>query len=350
VSKGSHWLLGRIDRRLLSLLVRLIVTTVALAWLVFTFRWSKIVRNLTNIHWPVVGVALAIFALWILPCSWRWHQIATACGYPVAGQESAWAYFVGCFFNAFLPTGRGGDVVRALAVAQRQHCSAGGLMATVFVERVVGAFVTLCLVVGAALLAVSQIEALRPALVSASLLGAAILAAAAIAASGHVRKAVSTFVGRVANRRLSAIAADVLHVLGVVRRDPVLIASLAGLSLLNQSVLLLSGFVLAKAIPGFDVPWFSFLIVIPLVFIAGILPSIGGYGVREVGYVVAWSWFGVDSEMAGAYALLQLLFLWIMSLIGALLFATSGLERRLPRAQMPGATAEDVVTSEVGQP
>jgi uncharacterized protein (TIRG00374 family) len=294
-------------------------------WLVISFDWRAILHEVSGLNWTLVLISLAIFSLWVLPCSIRWRQIARACGYPFDLSLSVRAYYIGSFFNAFLPTGRGGDVVRAWLVARERGYSAAGLLATVFVERLIGFFVALCFVIGTALLTVSGTNALRPALVSAAILAGAIAAAAIIAATPPVRSAVRGLVTRVAGVRLGAAAVEVARVLQATQRSQSLVVAQAAYSALNQLALIVSGFILAQAIAGFEAPWYAFLVVIPLVFVAGVLPSIGGYGVREVSYVVALGWFGVAPEAAALYSLLQLLFLWCMSLIGAFLFAARGL-------------------------
>jgi uncharacterized protein (TIRG00374 family) len=349
LSGSSPRLIDRFGRRRLSLFVRLAVSAGALAWLAFAFDWPKLARHLASVRWSTVGASLAIFMVCVIPCSVRWRQILSACDYPVTLRESGWAYFVGSFFNACLPTGRGGDVVRALVVARKRHYPAGGVMTTVVVERTIGAFVALCFVMGAAPFVLPQVKAFGSALLSVSVLASCIVAFAAIATSSPVLKAIRKIVAMKADTRLGAIASDVLHVLGVVRSDRSLIAAQAGLSFVNQLALVLAGLVLAKAIPGFSVPWTAFLVVVPLVFFAGVLPSIGGYGVREVGYIVAWSWFGIGNEAAGVYALLQLLFLWCLALIGALLFAMGDADTRVTRAEMPAVASDRPAAADAGQ-
>jgi uncharacterized membrane protein YbhN (UPF0104 family) len=194
-------------------------------------------------------------------------------------------------------------------------------MGTVFVERFIGLMVTVCLVVGASAIAFSKVAVLKNTLISASVLIVFLLAFVFACVSKRLRRPFIRLIHGIPFPRVWDMAEDVFKVLDTCRDHSRVMMSAVGFSLLNQLVLIISGYTMALAIPGFNAPWYSFPVVIPLIFIAVLLPSIGGYGVREAGFVVFFGWFGINEDTAAAYALFQLLFLWAFALIGAILFA-----------------------------
>ncbi|MBL8045267.1 MAG: flippase-like domain-containing protein [Anaerolineales bacterium] len=48
--------------------------------------------------------------------AWRWHTMLKAVGTKVSFRRALYLCYVGTFFNAFLPSGLGGDVVRVLEI------------------------------------------------------------------------------------------------------------------------------------------------------------------------------------------------------------------------------------------
>ncbi len=305
------------------ILLKLLVSSAAIYWLFSTIQWDSFFERLTDVKWPILGLSLSVFLLCVLPCALRWRQIAELCGYPITFRESVRYYLIGSFFNAFLPTGRGGDAARAVLAARYHRFSLGGILGTVFVERFIGFVIALCFVMLTSLFVISRFSAFKNVLISAVVLIVFLAILIIISFSRFFRGLLHRFFQRLPFLKLRTGTVNAVKVLDTIRDNPRVIASAAGLSLLNQLIIIFAGFVMGFAIPGFDAPWFSFPVVIPLVFIAALLPSVGGYGVREAGYVIFFGWFGVGREAAMAFGILQLLFFWVFSLVGAILFVIS---------------------------
>jgi uncharacterized membrane protein YbhN (UPF0104 family) len=105
-------------------------------------------------------------------------------------------------------------------------------------------------------------------------------------------------------------------------RNSRIIIYAGSVTILNQVLRVLMALLLAKAIPGFIAPWYSFVIVTLLIFIAVLLPSVGGYGIRESGYIAFFGWFAVDTQAAAVFSILILLLIWFNALIGVFVFIT----------------------------
>ena len=325
--------------RLILLLIKILVSAGGIAWLFFTVQWNLIVQEIVVVDWKIAGVAFALFVLCLLPCSLRWQKIARICGYPITLRESVYWYLVGDFFSAFLPTGKGGDLIRAVLASKSHGFSWGGIGGTILMERFIGLLVTLTLIIFGSLVGLSQVGVLRQLLTSVSVLSIILVALITIYLNRRFRKLFLRLMARFPMRRIRRAINDAVKVLDTCRQNPGLILSTVGLSFLNQLLAILAGFWMATAIPGFDAPWFSFPVVIPLIFIAVLLPSVGGYGVREAGFVIFFGWFGVSEEAAIIYGFLHLLFLWAVSLVGGILFI----------AGRPGRHGERTLASELGK-
>ena len=72
-----------------------------------------------------------------------------------------------------------------------------------------------------------------------------------------------------------------------------------------------------------------FLVVAPIVSAVTFLPSIGGLGVREVGWVYFLSRVGVDKGVAASISLISFFFVIVIGILGGVLYVTSGPSRRV---------------------
>jgi uncharacterized protein (TIRG00374 family) len=292
----------------------------AVLWLVFTVQWDGFIDKAIGTDWFMLSIALAVFSLWIWPCALRWRQIANSSGYPVSLGEAAHGYLIGAFFSAFLPTAKGGDVVRGILLARRRSFSMGGVLATVFAERFIGLIVALFMVFLSSVMVLSRHSEVQDVFFSAIGLVLFLFGLVLLYLNPSFRKLFSKFIHKLPLSRFQTATGDFAKVLDVCFNRPLLLLSAAGFSLMNQLALIVSGFFIASAIPTFDAPWVSFFLVIPLNFIAVLLPSIGGYGIREASFVIFFGWFGVSEEAAVLFGMFQLLFFWVFSVVGGFVF------------------------------
>ena len=100
------------------------------------------------------------------------------------------------------------------------------------------------------------------------------------------------------------------------------IVQAVALSCLSQVVLAVDFYLIAK---GFhqDINLLYFLIFTPLVCVAASLPSIGGLGVREVGWVYLLAKVGVANDVALSLSLTGFFLMVIVGLIGGFVYVVT---------------------------
>ena len=323
-NSDKEYMIGNKEKRKKSSIwwqiLKVFVTGSAIYWFASTVEWHSVIDGLKQVNMTMLLVAFSVFVLRLAPCSLRWKKVGQTSGYNITFGQSFYGYMVGGFFNTFLPTGRGGDAARAIIIANKCNLSLGGVMGTIFVERFVGLLVTVLIALGAGFIASTKIVALQNALPSIILLTLILVVLGLIFLSPWFQRIYHKIAGKLPFQKFWKSIADMLDVFHVYRKSPKSISWVVIYSLLNQIIFIFSGYLVAKSIFGFNAPWTSFPIVIPLIFIAELLPSIGGYGIREAGYVLFFGWFGVSPEAAVVFGILQLLFLWFSALIGAIFF------------------------------
>jgi len=305
------------------LTVKMLVTATALFWLFHTIHWNLIFYKLAGVNYVILGLSLIVSSTCFAVCALRWKLIGDSCGYPITLGKSVRAYLMGSFFSNFLPTGKGGDVARGIIVAKQHDYSLGGIMGTILVERINGLIVATGIMIFTSLFIVSRIVTLKNSMISSIILVLTLLIVSVICLSPQFQELLIRLIQHMRWQRLRSAIQDVIGVFKTFRENPNMIIKVTGFSLLNQAILIISAFITAQAIPGFHVPWYSFAIVTPLMLFMALLPSIGGYGVRETGFVVFFGWFGVNAETAVTFAILRLTFSLMFSLAGAFLFVVN---------------------------
>jgi hypothetical protein len=219
-------------------------------------------------------------------------------------------YFVGNFFNAFLPSGFGGDAVRILETAR--NVPANIAAGTVVVDRMTGLLTLFAMALLALPFRPEQFPdplALIVALVSISgLLAGFILFDGSLLRrfGGWLPSAISpTGEGPMA-KFLDAVQGCGWRAIG----------GAFVVSLIFNAMLVAWWTTAAKAL-GFSIPYTYMVLVVPILSVALLMPSISGLGVREILAVQLFKGAGLNEAEAVVLSLLVWLVMRAVSLLGA---------------------------------
>ena len=107
-----------LTRRLLVTAVKLAVSGALLALLFTRIDISKLWASARQASLPWLAIALAVYAATIVASVWRWSLLLDAQDVPVPFHALFGSFSVALFFNNFLPSNIGGDVVRIADTAK----------------------------------------------------------------------------------------------------------------------------------------------------------------------------------------------------------------------------------------
>ncbi len=304
--------------------VRTLVGLGLLAWLLGALDARAVVSSLRSADWRWILAGLAAQAAAKLVWAARWRRILEAAQVRRGFGELLGLVHMGLFFNSFLPTAIGGDLVRG-------HYTSGaegrtGAYASLLVERAIG-FVALVALTGAAAAVLALGESTIPRAVLLSIaVGAFVFTLAAIVGS---RADLGAFAARrlagrpgLAGRSAGPVAAA-SRLLAAGASSPAVV----GWSLLLQGIAVGFYVACARAV-GIDVPALDFFLIVPASVVASMLPvSLNGLGIREGVLVALTAARGAGIADAGGFALLALLLSTIFAVIGGALYAGGALTR-----------------------
>jgi uncharacterized membrane protein YbhN (UPF0104 family) len=320
-------------------IARVLISLGLLAFVLVTIGVERIWNSLSQADPGPLLLAFALFLIGIGVRAVRWYTLLAALGLEVRLRRVVYLYFVGNFFNAFLPTGFGGDVVRVLELSQEAKSTA--VLGTVIVDRLTGLLVLFAM----ALVALPfTIELLPPETwLTIGLISSAGLAAGLLILQGHwVRRWGGWLPGplSLSGEGPLARAYDAVTACGWQA-----VGQALAISLLFNILLVLEHFLTAKAV-GISISLSYFMIFVPVLSLALTLPlSIGGLGLREVIAVPLFAQIGIDEAMTVAYSLAIYAIARITGLLGGLLYLLQGINTLRQRSE-PSAQREQLSQDE----
>src|SRR3954467_3418558 len=98
--------------------VRLAIGLALIAVLIPTLFTAEFWATLASVNVPLVILALLLSIASVASKAWRWGVVMRWRGIKLSPGYLLFSYFIGMFFNNFLPSGMGGDVVRAYEAAR----------------------------------------------------------------------------------------------------------------------------------------------------------------------------------------------------------------------------------------
>lgn len=280
----------------------------------------QVFQILRQVNWPWLIIAFSLHAIGLMISAFRWQILIRAQGDEVPLKFLIQSYLVGTFFNNFLPTRFGGDIVR-IWNGTRYSQTLVKSSAIVIVERLTGIFV---LFLFALIVALIRLElAHRLPFIWVSLVFGALgflLLLAFIMLPWPIflkflflnnKKRVSSFLDKILTFRQTIINYRS-------QKRAFILAMLWALALqLNVIVYyFLIGLSLKLAVPFLD-----YFMVIPVVHFIQLIPiTINGLGLREGAYIEIFAFYSIPAQTAFSFSLIDVAFVLILGLIGGLIY------------------------------
>ncbi|MGR9085625.1 MAG: lysylphosphatidylglycerol synthase transmembrane domain-containing protein [Gammaproteobacteria bacterium] len=272
------------------------LTTAIIVWaLLENMGLDAVILHLSSIEFRYLAIATALGVILAFFAGLRWYFIIKTTGHHLGWFRTLEITMIGAFFNQFLPSAMGGDLAR-IPYARRAGLPLLPAVNSVILDRI-AAFVALILLV---------IICLPP---SFSIVQApeARWTLLAIAAGGLGGTALllgfRQMPGFMSRHRLLGHALSLsllLHTAVLSRQAP----SILFYSLLTHVFRVLAVYALARGMM-LDVSFYDSLILVPPAMLVTALPvSVGGWGVREGAFVIAFGFMGVQAEQAFALSAL----------------------------------------------
>ena len=299
--------------------LKLLFTFALLAIVLSQLDLEKFSETLSSMKPTWVLLAFSLQLLTVFPAVQRWRLILRNFEVRMSFVPLLKLAFIGSFFNLFLPTGIGGDFIRAFYLSRDVGRGISSILTTILLERSGG----LCalLLIGTISSALSDLEVSGiPAvyLFLILLVGYTLINLLLFLPWIHTQIDL-----RLKRWKFDSIAAQMEMIyqgLQTLRRDGRTLGSSLLLSLIVQFNSILVMWILAQAI-GITASFSTFFIFIPLINLTLMIPlAISGFGLREGAYYLLFSQVGIPAEMSITLSLMSYLVLLLSGFPGALFY------------------------------
>jgi uncharacterized membrane protein YbhN (UPF0104 family) len=256
------------------------------------------IARLRGVHLPVLGLVVVILAVNVFFVTPRWAIILSALDYPIKFSALVSSVFLGFLFNQILPTGVGGDILRAWRARQLGVPLNVGLH-SVILDRAAGLFVVF--ISTAVLLPLSHPLIGQSSLVQAMvlLLAGGGLACAGLWAFGRTPMSSVRAIGRIQNSFVAFLGS-----LRSLARRPMSILGILALSMLGQLLAVVAIWLLAQELL-INIGIVEIAVVTFGAMLAAAIPfSIAGWGIREGALILLFGGYGVPADAAFTVSIL----------------------------------------------
>ena len=316
--RGSPW------RSRALTVVRLGVSIALLAFLFSRIDASTLWDSASQASVPWMLVALSLYFVMTLASTWRWGLLLGAQDVHVPHRALLSSYLRAIFFNNFLPSNIGGDVVRIRDTA-RPARSKTLATTVILIDRVLG-MLGLVLVAAIGATVAGRIAGTGPSPVWPSWLWAGFLVSAAATAPAVLLPA---GVGRLL-RPLTVVhptwvgdrIEKLTTALGRFRQRPGALAACFAGAVTVQALLVAYHSAIAYAL-HVPVTFWDLSIIVPISFIVQMIPvSVNGFGVREATFAFYFARLGLPVQSAVLVSLTATGLMMVFSLSGAAIYVT----------------------------
>jgi uncharacterized membrane protein YbhN (UPF0104 family) len=303
---------------------KVVISAALLVWLFSRIDVARLWTGARAASMPWLIVALAIYFLNIVASTWRWHLLLDAQNVHLGRGRLLASYLVANFFNNFLPSNIGGDVIRIrdTATAARSKTLA---TTVILVDRGIGLMgLVLVAALGATMVVGSRGQESAPIwpfwLWAGFLLGAAASAPAMLAPQGLGRLLQPLTI--LHPEWVGSHIETLTSALGRFRDRPSVLAGCFGGAIVVQALLVLFYLAVVHALHIPVTSW-DLAVIVPLSFVVQMLPiSINGFGVREATFSLYFTKLGLTIESGVLLSLVATGLIMLFSLTGAAVYVS----------------------------
>jgi len=269
-----------------------------------------------NLFWLIISFSL--HSLGLLFSGYRWQILARAQGDSIPLGYLVKSYLVGTFFNNFLPTGFGGDIVR-IWDGSRYSRSLLKSSAIITVERLTGIVVLFIFALFASLFRLDMAQKIPVVWVSLllGLFGLLIIALFFLPFFGKTLMKIlqKGFLNKFM-QKIITFRQTILHY----KKEKALFFKAALWAFLLQVNVIIYYFLIGKAL-HLRIHLLDYFIFIPIIHFIVMIPiTINGLGLREGSYIEIFKFYGIASQTAFSFSLIDVAFKLIVGMLGGIIY------------------------------
>ena len=317
---------------IVSMLVKVCISIAIMYFLLRSIDLATLWQTFASVN-PLAVVFVAVLFLCTQSIStFRWSVILKK-DVDISYSKLLSIYFVGMFFNNFLPTMVGGDLVKGYYLYK--YSNKGDVaLASIFMDRYSGFAALMCITALALIPGYALIK------------GTALPGFFVLLIGGFAAMSLVIWVGPLHSWAMRLM--DKIHFYGINKKIDTfyrvlmgykshadILAKIFACSVVVQGGVIIGYYVLGSGL-GMDIPLGYYFLFIPLTTVISMLPiSLSGLGIREGAFIFLFTMVGATKEQAITLSLLWFATAALVSMIGGVEYVRMG-GRKAVREGMSG--------------
>jgi len=317
----------KIFKKVMGLVFK-ICFSVALLFVLFKQIDAKSVLSIIkHTNKPLLLLAFVLSSSVYILCFFRWKMLLAVSGIKPAISRLISPFAGGVFFNLFLPTTIGGDLVRSADLAIHTK-KANEVVATVILDRLSG-YIGMVFVALIALLFGGKLIEDRIVFVSIAGLTLFLILIMMVFFNKAVYSVFRKLFYSPDAGKIRAAIEDIHQEIYNLRDHKKTALKNLALSVLVQAIAPVTSYIIALSL-GIDLNIAYFFIILPIISAISMLPvSLGGLGIRDAATIFFFAKVGVGKDLAFAMSLIGFLFIVIYAGIGGFIYVFTLRYRRV---------------------
>ncbi len=298
-------------------ILRILIGIGLIAFLLIKLDAEKILLNIKNMDLRYLALALIPYFLFIVVSTWRWQVLLDYKKMNIPFKDSLIIYFIALFFNNFLPTTVGGDVMRIVYSIKEKKTDA---FAIVIADRILG-FIGL-FIFGLFAVTYLYIFQKRSEFVLLMIIGLlALLLITFILFSEKVYSFIHPVTAKLKFFRIGERINNLHKTMTGFGSAWGIIIICVIQSIIIQTLLAISPYLVLNSMGNYHISIIPFFIYLPIINVISMIPiSFNALGVRENAYVLLFQRAGLSGEASLTVSLVSFFLTFLWSLVGGIFF------------------------------
>lgn len=322
----------KIFKRILSISLRIGVSIILLIFLFKQVDKKTLLEVIKNAKPDLLLLAFIIYFSSYVLCLFRWEMLLKAAKIHLPLKRVIISIAGGHFFNLFLPSTIGGDVMRSIDLATHTRMPRE-VVATVLLDRLSG-YVGLVILTLLALLFGWRLIQDTSVLFSVAIITAILIVLLLILFNRFIYTKINKLLHSPRAGKIREAIKNLHQEMHIFRHHKEIIVKNLILSLVIQAVSPITFYVIALSL-GIKIGIVYFFIFLPIIGAITLLPiSIGGLGLRDATTIFFFAKAGITKDLAFAMSLMSFFFILVYAGIGGFIYVLTVRHRRIPHHKL----------------
>lgn len=298
---------------------------VSVSLLVFLFEKADVNNVMTvlySMNFMIFAASLVLYAIIQVVSAYRWSLFLPKAGINMPFSKTVSLYYIGMFFNIFLPTAIGGDIVKTYYLYKISG-KGGNSLASVFLDRFSGFF---ALVLIASVSLIFGYDYVKDTSVPVFIIALALIFSLSclVLWNENIHNIALAITSKIRFFTINEKIESVYQALMLYKDEPLILLRAVVLSFIIQGIGIGTFFLMARGI-GMGVSIGYFYLFVPIAVTISMLPiSLSGLGLRDGAFVYMFTKVGATAAQALGVSLAVFAVTALLGLIGGIEYVRLG--------------------------